>query len=90
MYYDQPNYPTLNQQQFFDKNKDPPNIGKHLAEERAFPRRTPPFMLGALPDTKKTHIVFFWYHRKEKKKKKRGWVFFNKKWMKICVKSKNT
>ncbi len=24
--------PTLNQQRFFDKDKEPPNIGKHLAE----------------------------------------------------------
>jgi len=36
-----------------------PNIGKHLAEVMAFPWRTPPFMLGALPDIKKTHMVFF-------------------------------
>jgi hypothetical protein len=63
------------------KTKNHPTLASTWQREvRAFPWRTPPFMLGALPDIKKTPTWLFWgHHRKKKKKKKMVGIFLIKK-----------
>jgi hypothetical protein len=60
------------------KTKIRPTLASTWQRRGHFLGEHPPFMLGALPDIKKTRMVFFGYHTKEKKKKKRVGIFLIK------------